>query len=101
MSRNAYLIPEIQFAYSKHECVLCIIGCLLFWGVHMLSSYRIHLHIGSILRSIYGEYRSVLFVQPPSQTFLGLSLILLGEGTRDGALKMSSWTTFCLVQFLD
>ena len=101
MSRNAYLIiPEIQLAYSEHECVVCIVGCLLFWGVHMLSSYSSHLHMESILRSIYAEYRSIFFVYPPLQMLLGLSHILLWEGTCDGALKMSSWTTFCLVQFL-
>ena len=56
-------------------------------------------HMGSILRSIYADYRSLLFDKPPSQSFLGLRNALLREGTREEALRTSLWTTFCLAQF--
>ena len=55
--------------------------------------------MGSILRSIYADYRSLLFDKPPSQSFLGLRNALLREGTREEALRTSLWTTFCLTQF--
>ena len=55
--------------------------------------------MGSILRSIYVDYRTLLFDKPTSQTSLGVRHARLGEGTRDEALRTSSWTTFCLVQF--
>ena len=56
-------------------------------------------HMGSILRSIYADYSSLLFDKPPSQSFLGLRNALLREGTREEALRTSLWTTFCLAQF--
>ena len=56
-------------------------------------------HMGSILRSIYADYRNLLFDKPPSQSFLGLRNALLREGTREEALGTSLWTTFCLAQF--
>ena len=56
-------------------------------------------YMRSILRSIYADYRSLLFDKPPSQSFLGLCNALLREGTHEEALRTSLWTTFCLVQF--
>ena len=52
--------------------------------------------MGSILRSIYADYRSLLFDKPPSQSFLGLRNALLKEETREEALRTTLWTTFCL-----
>ena len=64
-----------------------------------LGLIRFPFHMGSILRSIYSDYRTLLFDKPPLHPFLGVRHALLGEGTRNEALRTSSWTTFCLVQF--
>ena len=61
MSRNAYLIiPEIQFAYSEHECVVCIVGCLLFWGVLIAVTFTWGLYLDLSMQSTGVSFLSTL-----------------------------------------
>ena len=99
-SSNAYIwFLKFSLHILEHERVLCFIECLRFWVVWWFGLIGFPSHMGSILRSIYADYRSLLFDKPPSQSFLGLRNALLREGTREEALRTSLWTTFCLAQF--
>ena len=99
-SSNAYIsLLKFSLHILEHERVLCFLNVYAFGSFLCFGLIGFPFHMRSILRSIYADYRSLLFDKPPSQSFLGLCNALFREGTHEEALRTSSWTTFCLVQF--
>ena len=100
-SSNAYIsLLKFSLHILEHERVFYVLLNVYAFGSFLcFGLIRFPFHMRSILRSIYTDYRSLLFDKPPLQSFLGLCNALRREGTHEEALRTSSLTTFCLVQF--
>ena len=100
-SSDAYIsLLKFSLHILEHERVFYVLLNVYAFGSFLcFGLIGFPFHMRSILRSIYADYRSLLFDKPPSQSLLGLCNAVLREGTHEEALRTSSWTTFCLVQF--